>query len=187
MKKIQSSTKDIISNLPSNVTENILKYSSLRDAVRKSVLSSRWTYKWVTLPQLVFDDQFFVKSWEMENSRQFIYQVLLLHQGPLINFKMCVPPFGKCLAINNWILIPSKKNIQKFTLRLAIGLHDECPCHLYSFLQLRHLNLSFCVFKPPPTFKGFSRLVNLELENVIIVKEYFGSFISNCPLPCLNN
>lgn len=44
------------------------------------------------------------------------------------------------------------------------------------------MNISFCVFKPPPTFKGFSRLVNLELENVVIVKENFGSFISNCPL-----
>ncbi|CAL5338522.1 unnamed protein product [Camellia sinensis] len=29
---------------------------------------------------------------------------------------------------------------------------------------------------------GFGRLVNLELENVVIVKEKFGSFISNCPL-----
>ncbi|KAI8527431.1 hypothetical protein RHMOL_Rhmol12G0074900 [Rhododendron molle] len=58
------STSDIISNLPSTVTENILKGLPLRDAVRTSVLSSKWRYKWVTLPQMVFDNKFFLKGWD---------------------------------------------------------------------------------------------------------------------------
>ncbi|KAH7834648.1 hypothetical protein Vadar_018224 [Vaccinium darrowii] len=83
MEENQRSTSDIISNLPSNVTENILKGLPLRDAVRTSLRS---------------------------------------------------------LCLNN------------------------------------------STFKPPPTFRGFSRIVNLHLRVVTICPVMFGGFISNCPL-----
>ncbi|KAI8527429.1 hypothetical protein RHMOL_Rhmol12G0074900 [Rhododendron molle] len=129
------STSDIISNLPSTVTENILKGLPLRDAVRTSVLSSKWRYKWVTLPQMVFDNKFFLKGWDKD-----------------------------------------------FTFYLHGSSTHEIPCHFYSFLKLRDLNLSNCVIKPPPTFKGFGRLVNLNFEDVNISAEMCGLFISSCPL-----
>ncbi|XVF43344.1 hypothetical protein PTKIN_Ptkin02bG0033000 [Pterospermum kingtungense] len=46
---------DIISNLPDNITEQILARLSIRDAVRTSVLSRNWRYRWTTIPHLVFD------------------------------------------------------------------------------------------------------------------------------------
>ncbi|XP_058193516.1 F-box/FBD/LRR-repeat protein At1g13570-like [Rhododendron vialii] len=168
------STPDIISNLPSNIMETILKYLPLRDAGRTSVLSRRWRYKWVTLPQLVFQNQFFVSSGDTEKIKVIIYQVLLLHQGPLVEFKLCNPPFGSCLDINNWIPMLSKKNIQEFTLCLDLGPRHELRCDLFSFLRLKHLTLCGCVFKPPPAFKGFTRLVNLNLWNVNITPEMVG-------------
>ncbi|KAF7123844.1 hypothetical protein RHSIM_Rhsim12G0068200 [Rhododendron simsii] len=179
----QRSTSDIISNLPSYIVENILKYLPLRDAVRTSVLSRRWRYKWVTLPQLVFDhNQFFLNSGDLEKIKAIIYRVLLLHQGPLVKFELSYPPFGSCMDIENWILMLLKKNIQKFTLRLDVNLYYEFPCQLFSFLQLKHLNLCYCIFKPPPAFKGFSRLVDLKLCSVRIAPKMFEQFISNCPL-----
>ncbi|XP_058193518.1 F-box/FBD/LRR-repeat protein At1g13570-like isoform X1 [Rhododendron vialii] len=179
----QRSTSDIISNLPSYIVENILKYLPLRDAVRTSVLSRRWRYKWVTLPQLVFDHNlFFLNSGDWEKIKAIIYRVLLLHQGPLVKFELSYPPFGSCMDIENWILMLLKKNIQKFTLRLDVNSHYEFPCQLFSFLQLKRLNLCYCVFKPPPTFKGFSRLVDLKLCSVSIAPKMFEQFISNCSL-----
>ncbi|GFZ21506.1 hypothetical protein Acr_29g0006680 [Actinidia rufa] len=49
MKRIQSSTSDEISNLPSNVTEIILMRLRLRDAVRTCVLSSRWSFEFLEI------------------------------------------------------------------------------------------------------------------------------------------
>ncbi|KAF7124799.1 hypothetical protein RHSIM_Rhsim12G0069300 [Rhododendron simsii] len=180
MKVNKRSTSDIISNLPSNVTENILKGLPLRDAVRTSVLSSKWRYKWVSLPQLVFDGQFFLKGWDNVKLKAVVYQVLQIHQGPLIKFEFWYPPFESCLDMNNWIFVLLTKNIQDFTFYLLGGPRHEIPCHFYSFMQLRDLNLDNCVFKPPPTFKGFSRLVNLNFVNVTISSEICGLFISNC-------
>ncbi|KAI8527430.1 hypothetical protein RHMOL_Rhmol12G0074900 [Rhododendron molle] len=176
------STSDIISNLPSTVTENILKGLPLRDAVRTSVLSSKWRYKWVTLPQMVFDNKFFLKGWDKVKLKAVIYQVLQIHQGPLIKFEIRYPPFESCLDINNWIFVLLTKNIQDFTFYLHGSSTHEIPCHFYSFLKLRDLNLSNCVIKPPPTFKGFGRLVNLNFEDVNISAEMCGLFISSCPL-----
>ncbi|KAE9454319.1 hypothetical protein C3L33_13775, partial [Rhododendron williamsianum] len=182
MKGNKRSTTDIISNLPSNVTENILKDLPLRDAVRTSVLSRKWRYLWVTLPQLVFNDQFFLKEWDNKKLKAVITRVLLFHQGPLIKFRLWYPPFESCIDIDNWMFILLTKNIHEFSFSLRGGPHHEIPRHLYSFVQLRELNLSNCVFKPPTTFKGFSRLINLNFFYVNISSEMWGLFISNCPL-----
>ncbi|XVF43337.1 hypothetical protein PTKIN_Ptkin02bG0032500 [Pterospermum kingtungense] len=48
---------DKISNLPDNITEQILGRMPIRDAVRTSVLSTNWRDKWTTLSDLVFDAQ----------------------------------------------------------------------------------------------------------------------------------
>ncbi|KAL0310400.1 UNVERIFIED_CONTAM: F-box/LRR-repeat protein [Sesamum calycinum] len=47
--------------------------------------------------------------------------------------------------------------------------------------NLRNLKLYNCVFDPVPGFKGFSKLVNLELQSVALVPETFGNFIASCP------
>ncbi|KAI6688915.1 hypothetical protein NL676_025743 [Syzygium grande] len=48
---------DKISQLPRNIIDQILSHMPIKDAVRTSILSRKWRYKWSSLPQLVFDDQ----------------------------------------------------------------------------------------------------------------------------------
>ncbi|XP_058193536.1 F-box/FBD/LRR-repeat protein At1g13570-like isoform X3 [Rhododendron vialii] len=145
MKRNKRSTSDIISHLPSNVTGNILKGLPLRDAVRTSVLSRKWRYKWVTLPELVFNDKFFLEGWDNGKVKGVIYQVLLFHRGPLVKFNLWYRPLESCLDINNWIFVLSMKNIQDFTFSLHGGPRHEIPCHFYSFMQLRDLDLEISV------------------------------------------
>lgn len=175
---------DRVSELPSNLIENILMRLPQKDAVRTSILSSKWKYKWLSLPQLVFDYPCSHKLGISERTMLVIavYQALLLHHRPLVKFSFSVSAMENYSDINHWLHFLSKNDIEDFTLRIWTGEHLKLPCHLYSFQQLRHLNLYNCAFKPPPTFKGFDRLVSLEFRKVLFAAERFGIFISNCPL-----
>ncbi|CAK7327898.1 unnamed protein product [Dovyalis caffra] len=179
-----TSACDTINQLPSNVMENILMRLPQKDAIRTSILSSKWRYKWLALPQLVFDCP---RDYKLDVSERIklafaVYQALLLHRGPLFRFSFSVSELENCSDINHWLHFLSENDIEDFTFRVWTGEHYKLPCHLYSFQQLRHLNLYNCAFKPPSTFKGFDRLVSLEFRKVLFAAERFGIFISNCPL-----
>uniref|UniRef100_A0A5B6ZGW5 F-box domain-containing protein n=1 Tax=Davidia involucrata TaxID=16924 RepID=A0A5B6ZGW5_DAVIN len=186
-KKVHGSTSDIISNLPSNVIENILMCLPIRDAVRTCVLSSKWRYNWVKLPQLVFDDMF----WKILGENQLstkkkllvnMYQVFLLHNGPILKFTLSISGLESCSEIDQFILVVSRNGVQEFTLRIWNGEHHKLPLSFFSCLLLTHLNLRTCVFEPPPTFEGFSRLTSLVFYEVLISADTLASLISSCPL-----
>lgn len=175
---------DRISDLPGNIKDIILGCLPLRDAVRTSILSRRWRNSCVNLPKLVFDDMLLEESIINQPSARdklvsAIYQVLLRHRGPVTEFKLSITQLESCPDIDQFILYLSWNAVEKLSLHI---LKYKLPTSLYSCLQLKHLILDSCIFKPPPTFRGFSRLVNLEFYGVTFHSEKFGSFISNCVL-----
>ncbi|KAJ0823182.1 putative F-box domain, leucine-rich repeat domain superfamily, F-box-like domain superfamily [Helianthus annuus] len=54
-----SKTEDVISSMPEDVVTHILDRLPVQDAVKTSILSRNWRFKWTMLSQLVFDDNFF--------------------------------------------------------------------------------------------------------------------------------
>ncbi|GAB4840207.1 hypothetical protein Ancab_020972 [Ancistrocladus abbreviatus] len=52
-----ASGPDLLSDLPLSIVESILQLLPIRDAVKTSILSRRWRYRWASVPQLVFDDK----------------------------------------------------------------------------------------------------------------------------------
>ncbi|KAK1387377.1 F-box domain-containing protein [Heracleum sosnowskyi] len=84
--------QDIISDLPQSIIEIIFTKLPIRDAVRTSILSSRWRYKWATLTQLVFDDncesQFNDRTATENKLVKFITRFLFLHEGPIHKFTL---------------------------------------------------------------------------------------------------
>ncbi|CAA2958251.1 F-box FBD LRR-repeat At1g13570-like [Olea europaea subsp. europaea] len=181
MRTIGRSEADLISNLPCSIIENILGCLPLRDAVRTSILSREWRYKWITCPELVFDfwfDQMFLGNHKLE---MIIYQILRLHQGPLLKFALQVPDFRSCPDVDQWIDHLPNNNIQDFTLHISRGDKYVLPSRLFAFQQLRNLKLYKCAFNPPPGFKGFSKLVNLDLQNVELDPVTFAKFVALCP------
>ncbi|KAL3510930.1 hypothetical protein ACH5RR_030331 [Cinchona calisaya] len=123
MRTMRNSGTDMISNLPSNITDNILGRLPLHEADFRSIPD-----------------------------------------------------------INHWILFLSKHNLQKLSLRVSWRRFCPLSSHIFSLIHLTHLHLSSCWFKPPLAFRGFSKLVEVLLESVVLEPETFGRFISNCPL-----
>nr|XP_016501096.1 PREDICTED: F-box/FBD/LRR-repeat protein At1g13570-like isoform X1 [Nicotiana tabacum] len=77
----------------------------------------------------------------------------------------------------------SKNGIQHLLLKLPIGRNPhELPSSFFTCLQLRHLTLQSGLILPPPSFKGFDRLISLELRDVTISSKLLESLISHSPL-----
>ncbi|XP_009594964.1 F-box/FBD/LRR-repeat protein At1g13570-like [Nicotiana tomentosiformis] len=170
-----------ISNLPCNVVDGILGCLPLKDAVKTSILSKDWRYKWVTRQELDFSDEFFKSFKEKQEAKAIIYQVLLLHRGPILKFKLGGRNLKSCPDIDHWILFLSKKNIQEFTLYMWSDNKYYLPSHLFTFQELRYLEVSECLFHPPPGFEGFEKLISLDLQHVTFVPATFKDFILKCP------
>ncbi|PIN15823.1 hypothetical protein CDL12_11527 [Handroanthus impetiginosus] len=178
---------DRLSNLPGHIIEKILSHLSLRDAVRTSALSSKWRYKWDTLPYLVFDnqsvlvlspDQTLVKN-KLVN---IVDHVLLLHTGPIHKFKLSHRDLQGVSDIDRWILFLSRGSVKEFILEIWKGHRYRLPASIYSCQKLIHLELFNCLLRPPSTFKGFKSLKSLDLQHITMDQLDFESMISSCPL-----
>lgn len=187
MKRLCDSV-DIISDLPVNIIEHILMRMPISDAVGTSILSRKWRYKWTTLPHIVIEDPLGKKllGRRLVAGRNelvsVVYQLLLLHKGPILKFVLEVDELESSSDIDHWINFLSNHDIQEFTLSRAKTEHHTLPSYFFSFLNLRHLKLRGCEFSPPPRFKGFSKLISLELVDVLFDAETFGNLITSCTL-----
>ncbi|KAJ0683212.1 putative F-box domain, FBD domain, leucine-rich repeat domain superfamily [Helianthus annuus] len=177
--------QDFITNMPDNVVTNILDRLPVQHAVRTSILSRNWRFKWTMLSQLVFDVDFFgyLRKSEGKNNHVGVISRLLLHlSGGITKFVLCINDVLDAEDINHWILFLSRKGIKDLTIRNGDETPLMLPTHLFSCLELKHVHLFNCCFNPPPTFHGFPNLLSLDLcvdfeENVQL-----GEFFTKCPL-----
>ncbi|XP_038994187.1 F-box/FBD/LRR-repeat protein At1g13570-like isoform X2 [Hibiscus syriacus] len=180
------SAPDLISDLPQSIVESILTRLPIRDAVRTSILSSRWRYKWATLTQLLFDEKCVISSndrCKVEDSLvKFITRTLFLHQGPIHKFQLTTSHLQCCPDIDQWLLFLSRNDIKELVLELGEGEWFRVPSCLFNCKKLTRLDLFRCEFDPPPSFKGFLCLKSLNLHQVLVSPEAIESLISSCPL-----
>ncbi|XP_019258314.1 PREDICTED: uncharacterized protein LOC109236571 [Nicotiana attenuata] len=90
-----------------------------------------------------------------------------------------------CSKIDDLISFLSRNGVQHLVLRLSwrIEPYYKLPSSFFTCSQLRHLTLENCLIELlPPAFKGFDRLIRLELCYVAISTELLGSLISRCLL-----
>ena len=67
--------KDIIRKLPDSILHYILSFLPTKDAVRTSILSTKWSYLWTGMSNFDFDDELcFVKT----NNKKFELGMCLL-------------------------------------------------------------------------------------------------------------
>lgn len=172
---------DRISNLPSDVTDQILKCLPLRDAVRTSVLSKLWRYRWTTIPRLVFDLKFSLSL--RGNPESIINHILERHRGVVLEFSLNWVPIKSPDALDCYLRFMLNHRIEYLTLSLcSMSPPNSVMLHLFSFDHLRHLSLHGVTLRPPSSFKGFNRLVKLELLYVCIEVGELKRLLSNCPV-----
>ena len=177
---------DLISDLPQSIIESILVQLPIRDAVRTSILSSKWRYKWASITQLVFDE----KCVPACNDRdiieksvvKFITRLLFLHLGPIHKFQITISYLQSCPEIDQWMLFLSRNDIKELVLELGEGEFFRIPSCLFNCKKLTRLELFRCELDPPLTFKGFMCLKSLNLHQVLISPDAIESLISSCPL-----
>ncbi|KAI0520164.1 hypothetical protein KFK09_007635 [Dendrobium nobile] len=182
MQRCKFEMEDRISTLPSNIIELILMYLPIAEAVRTSILSSRWRYQWCTIPHLRFDKQSvsLPVKYKLEN---VVDQVLLLHSGPIHKFAFDAYSGIKDVApVDRWLVFLSRNYLKELALKFCASSLYKLPTALYSCQAIVSLDLHDCEFKLPRSFNGFNCLNILLLENISISESDFASLISKCPL-----
>ncbi|KAI7742921.1 hypothetical protein M8C21_008726 [Ambrosia artemisiifolia] len=119
---------DRISKLPIGVIETILCLLPIQEAARTSILSKEWRYHWLKIPKLAFDEDAFelsvldqavdrLSGWKVMTKRcrlfYAIFQVLLVHEGPIHEFILSMRVDGSYVEIDHILLHLSKKNTLK--------------------------------------------------------------------------
>ncbi|KMT08378.1 hypothetical protein BVRB_6g140570 [Beta vulgaris subsp. vulgaris] len=178
--------RDLLSDLPLSISEIILTMLPIRDAVRMSTLSTKWRYRWASLPQLIFCENCVSPSSDKsvleKRLIKFITHALLLHNGPIHKFKICTSLLQSCPDIDQWLLVLSRNDVRELTLELGDGEWFRVPSCLFSFNKLTLLELCRCELDLPVGFKGFLCLRTLTLNQVLVSPEAIESLITNCPL-----
>ncbi|RWR81289.1 F-box/FBD/LRR-repeat protein [Cinnamomum micranthum f. kanehirae] len=160
----------------------ILTGLPVRDAVRTSILSKKWRYKWVSIPDIYFEEDCLMKDESKPDHVNDVDQVLSHHVGPICKFScLCYVPTGS--HFDRWIDILSMNGIKKLILEMMLfeEYYDVSPS-VFNCQQLCHLELIYCILEVPPTFKGFHNLSVLVLTEVSISAEAIAFLISKCPL-----
>ena len=171
---------DKISHLPNEVMVKILSCLTLTEAVRTSVLSSKWKYKSAMLPDLVFDEKRQTNALYVK----IVDHVLLVHIGPIPMFKLSNRDvlLAPC-DIDRWIIHLSRNSIKKVVLDIFRGHDYNIPSCLFSCQDIVHLELFGCkLLNFPSTFKGFKSLKNLDFESVTVAQDLFDKLIGCSPL-----
>ncbi|KDP31450.1 hypothetical protein JCGZ_11826 [Jatropha curcas] len=177
---------DFISDLPQSIVESILIRLPIRDAVKTSILSTKWRYRWATITHLVFDDKcvaIYNDKGVLEKSLiNFITRALFLHQGPIHKFQLSTSYLQCCPDIDQWLLFLSRCHIKELVLELGEGEWFRVPSCLFNCEKLTRLELTRCEFDPPSSFKGFLCLKSLNLYQVLVAPDAIEGLISGCPL-----
>ncbi|XP_071695471.1 F-box/FBD/LRR-repeat protein At1g13570-like [Rutidosis leptorrhynchoides] len=178
---VRRSFLDRISTLPQPIIDTILCLLPIEDAVRTSILSRDWRYRWTTIPELFFDEV-------MIGAEQFfdaVNQVLLLHQGPLLKFSLIEDEIRDEIGdeLDQIISHLSRMNTVKI-FSLVLNKYNEyrLPLSFFSLHQLTNLHLHNVSIYDQPTFDGFGSLSSLYLHGVKISTKTLVHLVSSCPL-----
>ncbi|KAM0010732.1 putative leucine-rich repeat domain superfamily, F-box-like domain superfamily [Helianthus debilis subsp. tardiflorus] len=182
---------DIISNFLEDLINPILERLPLEEAVRTSVLSKRWRYRWTTMRKLGFHYPFsqqFLKTgaFSCHGFIRVISQIMIKHKGPILTFLLYIPKeivLDSFQQVDQWMLILSRNNLRRIAIVNSNQIY-QIPYSVFSCQELRVLGLVNCFFKPPLEFKGFPNLEDIILTNVNFGVNLGGTVIN---LPQLKN
>ncbi|XP_027187397.1 F-box/FBD/LRR-repeat protein At1g13570-like isoform X2 [Cicer arietinum] len=178
---------DRITDLPCNVIDGILKHLNIRELVGTSILSRKWRYMWISVPQLRFDEEFFYMC-ELHHQgpeiSRIMMKVLMHYSGPLYKFTLCLPSdFMQIDCLDKLIMFLSTSDIKVLEL-LNLGVETlsyQMPSYVFSCWELTKFELYGFEVSIPPNFCGLKRLLDLQLHLVTFESGALEKLISGCP------
>ncbi|KAK9051146.1 hypothetical protein SSX86_027772 [Deinandra increscens subsp. villosa] len=159
----------------------------IRDALRTSVLSTKWRYSWRSMPKLAFMEDMVEVLSSLPLMRKYkliraIFHVLFLHNGPTI-LKLRFPSHEFLMAFECDLIIGylSRGNSVK-KLKLITDKTYQLPASFFTLQGLETILLTNGVLELPLTFNGFSRLRKTVFVHVKVSAQMLQRFFSKCPL-----
>ncbi|XP_078153437.1 F-box/FBD/LRR-repeat protein At1g13570-like isoform X2 [Carex rostrata] len=171
--------RDYISNMPPNVKEEVFIKLPIKEAVRTSILSTKWKYAWMSIPNLVFTE-----DCAQSELIRLVDQVLLVHHGPILQFKI-ISKHACNEAIGRWMLILSRNGIKNLHIKLGPSSNNRCmiSSSFFSCLALEQVHIVCGNIYVPPSFLGFKFLRTLRLfDQFDVAGIVIAKLISSCPL-----
>ncbi|CAN6687973.1 unnamed protein product [Malus baccata var. baccata] len=104
-----------MSNLPSDIKGQNLSLKLIKEAVKTSVLSSKWRFNSAMIPHLVFD---YFSTSDHASIESIVYQVLLLRIGSVHTFKLSHPGFVANNSFDRGIHHLSRNRIKGLVLEI---------------------------------------------------------------------
>ncbi|XP_076944896.1 F-box/FBD/LRR-repeat protein At1g13570-like [Bidens hawaiensis] len=178
--------EDIISNLPEDFINPILERLPIRDAVRTSILSKKWRYRWTTMTRLVIDYEFSRKfinyaSYRHNGFIRTTNHIMINHKGPVSKFVLHLPKniaFDSFQEVDQWMVLLSRKNVKILNIKNSNHKIYRVPSSVFSCQGLRRLALRNCIFKAPVEFQGFPNLEFVFLMKVDFLANLGGTVIN---------
>ncbi|XP_015076038.1 F-box/FBD/LRR-repeat protein At1g13570-like [Solanum pennellii] len=173
-RNVEGGKLDRLTNLPINIKYRIQEQLSVEEAARMSVLSTPWRHVWASNPKLVFSPQFC----QRKPLTDIIHTILLQHCGDIKTFSVNISsiPYSQHSVIDQWMLILSRNGVTDLTLQNRSNALYKLPSCIYD-RELEGLRLSNCIVKPPCDFRGFHKLKNLTLHQVVLELNDVTSFL----------
>ncbi|KAG7605984.1 F-box/FBD/LRR-repeat protein [Arabidopsis thaliana] len=137
----QGSEEERLSQLPDHLICVILSHLSTKDAVRTSILSTRWRNLWQLVPVLDFDSR------ELRSFSEFVSfagSFFYLHKDSYIQkLRVCIYDLAGNYYLTSWIDLVTRHRIQHIDISVfTCSGFGVIPLSLYTCDTLVHLKLS---------------------------------------------
>ncbi|PWA50827.1 thioredoxin superfamily protein [Artemisia annua] len=121
---------DMISNLPDTILHLILsRLPSTDEAIRTSILSTRWRYLWTSVHSLNLDWSSKLKpcaKFSKTKFKKFVYSVLLNKAQNFDSLRLCCRDYYNMSTVRRWIQAASMRKVQSLDLMFcAKAIHDR--------------------------------------------------------------
>lgn len=169
----RTKSEDRISKLPESLISCILSFLPTKDAVRTSVLSKTWVYRWTTITKLDINDNLFFSRKKRSRGKQnfvnFVYRALLLTTAS--SFSLVLVHNQDVNLFNIWIsnmLIKRVKNLRIQTY-FEMSFPAQASHLLFESFCLEELmlNMVSCAIRVTKTYVYFGHLKLLKLSGVL--------------------
>ncbi|KAH7845132.1 hypothetical protein Vadar_022446 [Vaccinium darrowii] len=176
---------DIISSLPENVLHHILSFLSTKDAIRTSILSTKWEYLWTSMANINLKETYHQAGEKEDGSfLDFVDRVLIFHDASDIkSLSLESHELVNSSRVNSWISASIRHNIEELKLCLRWKTQPVLPCCLFTCQSLAVLKLSMDWALKVPSLTRFSNLKTLELKYVTFSDDNSTQHLfSSCPM-----